>query len=131
MTLFCKGRNRAEERESSCLEVAKWKPVAATFLMHVVHASSFMFPFLQGMAKAGLSPFKPSQASEMLCVRRESSESLLWLPRCSQENASLQPSQKERDTCIELVTGSWSAGCLFVFMAFPSWRCAVQRRRKR
>lgn len=43
----------------------------------------------------------------------------------------MQPSQKERDTCIELVTGSWSAGCLFVFMAFPSWRCAVQHRRKR
>lgn len=31
--------------------VAKWKPVAATFLMHVVHASSFTFLFLHGMAK--------------------------------------------------------------------------------
>lgn len=51
MTLFCKGRNGAEERESSCLGVAKWKPAAATFLMHVVHASSFMFLFLHGMAK--------------------------------------------------------------------------------
>lgn len=123
MTLFCKGRNGAEARETSCLEIAKWKPVAATFLMNVVHASSFMFLFLQWMAKAGLSPFKPFQVSGMLCVRRESSESLLWLPRCTQENASLQPSQKERYACIELVTGSWSVGCLFVFMAFQSWRC--------
>lgn len=61
MTLFCKGRNGAEERETSCLEVAKWKPVAATFLMHAVHASSFMFLFLQWMAKAGLLPSSPSR----------------------------------------------------------------------
>lgn len=80
-------------------------------------------PTMDGKSWTG--PFKPFQVSEMLCVRRESSESLLWLPRCSQENASLQPSQKERYACIELVTGSWSAGCLFVFMAFQSWRCGA------